>query len=157
MLALIRVIRSSLTQWKLPGSVIVLVADRIWPMSKIKQQLEGLARLLRSLASQLLPFSQTTLLPLAGRLWHLSLDLATLVITRDNLRRLRRELLVSLMRVERRIESWLPGRFRHEKYYKDLKHGRAPDREPVTYVNKIRNYQNILHAQLARKQGIHVD
>jgi membrane-bound lytic murein transglycosylase MltF len=38
-----------------------------------------------------------------------------------------------------------------------LSHGRARGREPVIYVNKIRNYQNILHAQLGQKQAIHAD
>jgi membrane-bound lytic murein transglycosylase F len=59
-------------------------------------------------------------------------------------------------------DSWLDLRgvlplLAQKKYYKDLKHGRARGREPVTYVNKIRNYQNILHAQLAQKQAIHAD
>jgi len=42
-----------------------------------------------------------------------------------------------------------------KKYYKDLKYGFARGAEPVSYVRQIRNYQNILHAQSARKQGIH--
>ena len=42
-----------------------------------------------------------------------------------------------------------------KKYYKDLKYGYARGAEPVTYVGKIRNYVNILRAQLARKKGVH--
>lgn len=42
-----------------------------------------------------------------------------------------------------------------KKYYKNLKYGRARGAEPVTYVRQIRNYRNILHAQVARKKGIH--
>ena len=99
----------------------MLVADRIKPMTKTRQQqLEGLARYLRSLASRLLQFSKTTLLPLAGFLWHSSLDFATLAITRDNLRRLRKGSLAWLMRLERLIESWLPDRFRHELPLKSI-------------------------------------
>jgi len=79
-----------------------------------RQQLQGLARSLGSLASRLLQFSKTTLSPSAATLWHSSADLAALLLTRDNLRRLRCGLLASLMHIERRIESWLPERFRHE-------------------------------------------
>ena len=42
-----------------------------------------------------------------------------------------------------------------KKYYKSLKYGYARGTEPVTYVRRIRNYQNILHAQITRKQGAH--
>ena len=42
-----------------------------------------------------------------------------------------------------------------KKYYKDLKYGFARGTEPVSYVRQIRNYQNILQAQIARKKGIH--
>ena len=42
-----------------------------------------------------------------------------------------------------------------KKYYKNLTYGYARGAEPVSYVRQIRNYQNILHAQIARKQGIH--
>ncbi len=42
-----------------------------------------------------------------------------------------------------------------KKYYKNLKYGHARGAEPVSYVRQIRNYQNILQAQLARKQGVH--
>jgi membrane-bound lytic murein transglycosylase F len=44
-----------------------------------------------------------------------------------------------------------------KKYYKNLKYGRARGSEPVTYVKRVRNYQNILRAQLARKQGAHAN
>ena len=40
-----------------------------------------------------------------------------------------------------------------EKYYKDLKYGFARGSEPVSYVQRIRNYHNILQAQLARPPG----
>ena len=58
-------------------------------------------------------------------------------------------------KLERNPDSWLELRgvlplLSQKKYYKDLKYGRARGSEPVTYVNKIRSYQNILHAQLAR-------
>ncbi len=42
-----------------------------------------------------------------------------------------------------------------KKYYKKLKYGYARGAEPVSYVRQIRNYRNILHAQVARKQGVH--
>jgi len=59
-------------------------------------------------------------------------------------------------------DSWLDLRgvlplLAQKKYYRNLKHGQARGDEPVTYVNKIRNYRNILHAQLARKQAVHAD
>ena len=59
-------------------------------------------------------------------------------------------------------DSWLDMRgvlplLAQKKYYKDLKYGRARGREPVAYVGKVRNYQNILHAQIARRQGAHID
>ena len=57
-------------------------------------------------------------------------------------------------------DSWLDLKgvlplLAQEKYYKDLKYGYARGGEPVTYVRKIRNYENILRAQLARSKGIH--
>ena len=59
-------------------------------------------------------------------------------------------------------DSWLDMRgvlplLAQKKYYKDLKYGRARGREPVAYVSKVRNYQNILHAQIARRLGAHND
>ncbi len=42
-----------------------------------------------------------------------------------------------------------------KKYYKDLKYGYARGSEPVIYVQRVRNYQNILRAQLAKKRGAH--
>ena len=56
--------------------------------------------------------------------------------------------------------SWLDLRgvlplLSQKKYYQDLKYGRARGTEPVTYVRRIRNYRNIMHAQIARKRGIH--
>jgi len=42
-----------------------------------------------------------------------------------------------------------------KQYYKDLQYGRARGYEPVTYVRQVRNYQNILHAQLARLRSVH--
>ncbi len=42
-----------------------------------------------------------------------------------------------------------------KKYYKDLKYGYARGAEPITYVRQIRNYHNIMRAQMARKQGVH--
>ena len=44
-----------------------------------------------------------------------------------------------------------------KKYYKKLKRGYARGHEAATYVRQIRNYQNILRAQLARQRGIHTD
>ncbi len=59
-------------------------------------------------------------------------------------------------------DSWLDLKgvlplLSQKKYYKNLKYGYARGAEPVTYVRQIRNYQNILRAQIARKQGIHAD
>ena len=59
-------------------------------------------------------------------------------------------------------DNWLELRgvlplLSQKKYYQNLRYGRARGEEPVTYVNRIRNYQNILHAQLARRQGIHAN
>ena len=57
-------------------------------------------------------------------------------------------------------DSWLDLKgvlplLAQKKYYKKLKYGYARGAEPVVYVRQIRNYQNILRAQLARKRGIH--
>ena len=57
-------------------------------------------------------------------------------------------------------DSWLDLKgvlplLSQKKYYKDLKYGYARGTEPVSYVRQIRNYQNILYAQIARKQGAH--
>lgn len=57
-------------------------------------------------------------------------------------------------------DSWLDLKgvlplLSQKKYYKNLKYGYARGTEPVTYVRQIRNYQNILHAQIARRQGVH--
>jgi membrane-bound lytic murein transglycosylase F len=59
-------------------------------------------------------------------------------------------------------DSWLELRgvlplLAQKKYYKGLKYGRARGNEPVIYVNHVRNYQNILRAQIARRQGAHAD
>ena len=42
-----------------------------------------------------------------------------------------------------------------KKYYRDLRYGRARGNEPVNYVQRIRNYRSILHAQLAQLRGTH--
>jgi len=57
-------------------------------------------------------------------------------------------------------DSWLDLKgalplLAQKKYYKELKYGYARGGEPVSYVRKIRNYENILRAQLAREKGIH--
>ena len=57
-------------------------------------------------------------------------------------------------------DSWLELRgvlplLAQKKYYKKMKYGRARGNEPVIYVNQVRNYQNILRAQIARRQGAH--
>ena len=59
-------------------------------------------------------------------------------------------------------DSWLELRavlplLAQKKYYKNLKYGRARGNEPVAYVSHVRNYQNILDAQIARKRGAHAD
>ena len=56
--------------------------------------------------------------------------------------------------------SWLDVRgvlplLSQKQYYQDLKYGRARGSEPVTYVRQVRNYRNILHAQIARQRAIH--
>jgi membrane-bound lytic murein transglycosylase F len=50
--------------------------------------------------------------------------------------------------------SWLDLRnvlplLSQKKYYRDLKYGYARGTEPVNYVRQVRNYQNILRAQIA--------
>jgi membrane-bound lytic murein transglycosylase F len=57
-------------------------------------------------------------------------------------------------------DSWLELKgvlplLSQKKYYKDLKYGHARGAEPVAYVRQIRNYQNIMRAQIARRAGIH--
>jgi membrane-bound lytic murein transglycosylase F len=42
-----------------------------------------------------------------------------------------------------------------KKYYKSLKYGFSRGSEPVVYVQRIRNYQNILRAQLVKSSGVH--
>ncbi|MEM7562169.1 MAG: membrane-bound lytic murein transglycosylase MltF [Pseudomonadota bacterium] len=59
-------------------------------------------------------------------------------------------------------DSWLELKgvlplLSQKKYYKDLRYGYARGTEPVTYVRQIRNYQNIMLAQFARRQGAHID
>jgi membrane-bound lytic murein transglycosylase F len=59
-------------------------------------------------------------------------------------------------------DSWLDLKgvlplLSQKKYYKDLKYGYARGAEPVAYVSQVRKYQNILHAQIARRKGIHAD
>ena len=57
-------------------------------------------------------------------------------------------------------DSWLDLKgvlplLSQKRYYKELKYGYARGTQPVTYVRQIRNYQNILRAQIISKQGIH--
>jgi membrane-bound lytic murein transglycosylase F len=57
-------------------------------------------------------------------------------------------------------DSWLELRgilplLSQKKYYKKLKYGYARGTEPVTYVRQIRNYRNILRAQIISKRGAH--
>jgi membrane-bound lytic murein transglycosylase F len=57
-------------------------------------------------------------------------------------------------------DSWLDLKgvlplLSQKKYYRDLKYGHARGAEPVAYVRRIRNYQNIMRAQIARRAGIH--
>jgi membrane-bound lytic murein transglycosylase F len=57
-------------------------------------------------------------------------------------------------------DSWLDLKgvlplLAQKKYYKDLNYGHARGTEAVTYVRQVRNYQNILRAQIARKKGVH--
>jgi len=42
-----------------------------------------------------------------------------------------------------------------KKYYKNLKYGFSRGSEPVVYVQRIRSYENILRAQLAKSRGVH--
>jgi membrane-bound lytic murein transglycosylase F len=57
-------------------------------------------------------------------------------------------------------DSWLDLKgvlplLSQKKYYKGSKYGYARGTEPVTYVRQVRNYQNILRAQIISKQGFH--
>jgi len=57
-------------------------------------------------------------------------------------------------------DSWLDLKgvlplLAQKKHYKDLKYGYARGSEAATYVRRIRNYQNILRAQIARNRGNH--
>jgi len=57
-------------------------------------------------------------------------------------------------------DSWLDLKgvlplLSQKKYYRESKYGYARGTEAVTYVRQIRNYQNILRAQIIGKQGIH--
>ncbi|MFV2031104.1 MAG: membrane-bound lytic murein transglycosylase MltF [Gammaproteobacteria bacterium] len=57
-------------------------------------------------------------------------------------------------------DSWLDLKgvlplLAQKKYYRDLKYGYARGSEAVTYVRQVRNYQNILRAQLVRQRGVH--
>ena len=42
-----------------------------------------------------------------------------------------------------------------KKYYKELKYGYARGTEAVVYVQRVRNYTNILRAQIAKSHGVH--
>jgi membrane-bound lytic murein transglycosylase F len=57
-------------------------------------------------------------------------------------------------------DSWLDLKgvlplLSQRKYYKGSKYGYARGTEAATYVRQVRNYQNILRAQIIIKQGIH--
>lgn len=57
-------------------------------------------------------------------------------------------------------DSWLDLKgvlplLTQKKYYRDLKHGYARGSEATTYVRRVRNYQNILRAQIAKRGGYH--
>jgi len=57
-------------------------------------------------------------------------------------------------------DSWLDLRgvlplLSKKEHYKHLEYGRARGEEPVRYVRQVRNFRNILHAQIARSRGIH--
>lgn len=59
-------------------------------------------------------------------------------------------------------DSWLDLKgvlplLSQKRYYKALKYGYARGTEAVTYVRQIRSYQNILHARIISKQGVHGD
>lgn len=56
--------------------------------------------------------------------------------------------------------SWLDLRgvlplLSQKQYYRNLRYGRARGNEPVSYVRQVRNYRDILHAQIARQRAIH--
>ena len=57
-------------------------------------------------------------------------------------------------------DSWLDLKgvlplLQKKKYYKELKYGYARGSEAVVYVQRVRNYTNILRAQNAKSRGIH--
>ncbi|MCZ6723365.1 MAG: membrane-bound lytic murein transglycosylase MltF [Gammaproteobacteria bacterium] len=57
-------------------------------------------------------------------------------------------------------DSWLDLKgvlplLQQKKYYKELKYGFARGSESVVYVQRVRNYANILRAQIAKSRGSH--
>jgi len=57
-------------------------------------------------------------------------------------------------------DSWLDLKgvlplLAQKKYYRDLKYGYARGSEATTYVRRVRNYQNILRAQISKRGGKH--
>ena len=80
-----------------------------------KNPLELVKGILVLLAYQLARFFKSTLLPLADFGWHSLLDLVELLATRENIAKLKRWILLSLMHVERRLEAVLPASLKHER------------------------------------------
>ena len=80
-----------------------------------KNTLERVKGILVLLAYQLARFFKSTLVPLADFGWHSLLDLVELLATRENIAKLKRWILLSLMHVERRLESLLPASLKHER------------------------------------------
>jgi membrane-bound lytic murein transglycosylase F len=57
-------------------------------------------------------------------------------------------------------DSWLDLKgvlplLQQKKYYKELKYGFSRGSESVVYVQRVRNYANILRAQIAKSRGLH--
>ncbi len=82
--------------------------------------LDSLKNTLLLLISDLVTFARTTLLPLAGFIWHSLADLFELLDTGENRARLQRLIVAPLMRLERRLESLLPDSFKHQRPIKTV-------------------------------------
>jgi membrane-bound lytic murein transglycosylase F len=88
--------------------------------SSQQKRTQDITRFLRSTSARLLVFTRLTLRPLAVFLWHSVTDLVTLLATRDNAARFWQHTRTALMRVERRLETFLPAKYQHELPFKTL-------------------------------------
>ena len=85
-----------------------------------QNRLRRIGRLLSLLGAELAALAETTLLPAASFTWHSLADLFTLIAQREHLHGLGRRCHGIMMRIERRIESFLPASLHHRHPFKSI-------------------------------------